>query len=321
MLRSGVCSSSVLACPLSYRYSPAAILNNKDRPASSVTYVAGGLYGNSFALDAIENLQKREQHIVELIFNGDFNFFNMREDKFSFDKYNDRFRNNANITCTRGNIEAEIISDTFGGCGCAYPYYVSSDIKLNADLIVSRLHSIAQKRCSVENRNWLSNLPNFVTLKFANGERVGILHGDATSLSGWDFAEENIESNRDYIEQAFEESNVSGFCTTHTCQAFGQKFKNGFIWNNGAAGIPNFSDGRYGLLTRISLEGVENPHEALYECTHKGINYSAVKIMYDEDSFHREFTSLHGEGTPAHASYFGRISCGVSWRIDQADRL
>jgi hypothetical protein len=80
-------------CPLKYRYPPSEFANKPialHKEDGSV-YVIGGLYGNHFALQSILNMKQKEEEItgrkVHLIFNGDFNWFNV--DKHSFQLVND----------------------------------------------------------------------------------------------------------------------------------------------------------------------------------------------------------------------------------------
>ncbi len=64
------------SCPISYRYGPEALRHCAEIEADTL-YVAGGLYGNSFALDTLLNLVARDPG-ARLVFNGDFNWFDDR---------------------------------------------------------------------------------------------------------------------------------------------------------------------------------------------------------------------------------------------------
>lgn len=73
------------SCPLDYRYHPAALCENVTQVDEDVLYIIGGLYGNPFALDEIENMARAEEHQgrrVKLVFNGDFNWFNVSDELF-----------------------------------------------------------------------------------------------------------------------------------------------------------------------------------------------------------------------------------------------
>src|SRR2546423_9535000 len=67
------------SCPRHYRYPPAVFARAADLKAQSL-YVVGGLYGNRFALDAVLAMARREG--ATLVFNGDFNWFNVDPPEF-----------------------------------------------------------------------------------------------------------------------------------------------------------------------------------------------------------------------------------------------
>lgn len=81
------------------------------------------MYGNCFALAQIEKLMKLEKGNTKLIFNGDFNWFNIDDE--SFRQVNEFVLKHIAI---RGNVEEEIMKlgqkDLDVGCGCSYPSYV-----------------------------------------------------------------------------------------------------------------------------------------------------------------------------------------------------
>ena len=87
-----------------------------------VLYVVGGLYGNPFALSAIEERAAKECSFTRVLFNGDFNFFNIALTDFL--KVNNTI--SMHYIATAGNVEVEISSENNGadGCGCGYPSYV-----------------------------------------------------------------------------------------------------------------------------------------------------------------------------------------------------
>ena len=67
------------SCPPGYRYSPGVFGREADLEARAL-YVVGGLYGNPFALAAALALAGEED--AALVFNGDFNWFNVDPDGF-----------------------------------------------------------------------------------------------------------------------------------------------------------------------------------------------------------------------------------------------
>ena len=103
-------------CPLHYRYGAEAIARLPTVEAETL-YVIGGLYGNLPALDAIEAIAAQEAGPVTLVFNGDFNWFNV--DDAGFAEINRRVLAHHAIV---GNVEAELgVDGNAAGCGCAYP--------------------------------------------------------------------------------------------------------------------------------------------------------------------------------------------------------
>ncbi|HZM33674.1 MAG TPA: hypothetical protein VFC18_04195 [Burkholderiales bacterium] len=106
-------------CPLSYRYRPGVF----DRPpelAADALWIAGGLYGNPFALQALGALFEKEKGSKALVFNGDFHWFDADSALF--------YSVNAEVMkfhALRGNVETELVESGFdAGCGCAYPEWV-----------------------------------------------------------------------------------------------------------------------------------------------------------------------------------------------------
>ena len=86
----------------------------------------GGLYGNGQALRTILKMQDDERRAgrpVSLVFNGDFNWFNV--DARGFREINETVLQHIAI---QGNVEAEIGAPSENGCGCNYPDYVDSAI-------------------------------------------------------------------------------------------------------------------------------------------------------------------------------------------------
>jgi len=63
-------------CPLHYRYSPSDLACAPELAAETL-YVIGGLYGNLPALDQIAAVAADEPRPPLLVFNGDFNWFNI----------------------------------------------------------------------------------------------------------------------------------------------------------------------------------------------------------------------------------------------------
>jgi hypothetical protein len=314
-------------CPLAYRYSP-AVFNCEPAFEAETLYVVGGLYGNVEALKAVLDMQRFEQEQgreVKLFFNGDFNWFDI--DAESFDDINRAVLDHAAI---QGNVEAEIAAPHPGaGCGCAYPHEVPDAVVLRSNMILRRLAARAASRPDLLRR--LAALPMQATVA-VGGQRIGIVHGDAHSLSGWDFAAERLRPGHSPgsaqageleagLAKVFRQANVLAFCSSHTCEpaaldielACGRRL----IMNNGAAGMPNFQQTTYGLLTRISAHPQPHP-DSLYSFCLNGVCFDALPIRYDAAAWTRRFLHNWPEGSAAHTSYFKRITQGPEFDIRQA---
>jgi hypothetical protein len=69
------------SCPLHYRYAP-TVFATPAAVACEVLYVVGGVYGNAQALDAVFAAFAAEAGVKHLVFNGDFNWFNVDPESF-----------------------------------------------------------------------------------------------------------------------------------------------------------------------------------------------------------------------------------------------
>jgi hypothetical protein len=149
--------------------------------------------------------------------------------------------------------------------------------------------------------------------------RIGIVHGDAASLAGWGFAHDRLDdaARRRWVESAFRDARVDVFASTHTCLPALRRFDGGVVANNGAAGMPNFAGSRCGLLTRISTRSFEGDAR-LYGLEAAGVTVDALRIAYDHGRWVERFTASWPEGSPAHASYFRRITAGTRFTLDDA---
>ena len=100
------------SCPLSYRYQPEVLARPPDFDCETL-YAVGGLYGNEQALTAAVEMFEGEGGVKRLVFNGDFNWFNV--DPMSFEGINGVVLDH---TALRGNVETELAADgDDGGCG------------------------------------------------------------------------------------------------------------------------------------------------------------------------------------------------------------
>jgi hypothetical protein len=300
-------------CPADYRYPP-SVFDRAPDFAADVLYVVGGLYGNLPALDCVERLAGAERATV--VFNGDFHWFDADRDWFA--EIEQRVARHRAI---RGNVETEIAraTDIGAGCGCAYPASIGEDVVRRSNEMLLDLRSTAQTLAGAAER--MAALPMHLVAE-VGGLRVGIVHGDAAALAGWSFACEALErpAARAMLDAVREASRIDLFASTHTCVAalrdFGLQAGRLTVINNGAAGMPNFSGGRVGLISRIAA--APSPHPPLYGIEREGIHIDAIALPYDSEAFLRHFLARWPEGTAAHLSYFERITAGPDHTVARA---
>lgn len=274
------------SCPIDYAYGAGALA----APATLFTdslWIAGGLYGNTFALLRLEELFAAERGASALIFNGDFHWFDIADEAFAWIEHGV-----SRHAATRGNVETEISRPQSGaGCGCGYPEWVNDEDVARSNSIIERLKLTARRA-----------------------------PGDADSLDGWGFSQETLATRegRDAAAAAFGSAGVRVFASSHTCLPVLQTIEGaGVIVNNGAAGMSNFEGTGYGLATRISLA----PHPlALYRTQLGPLHVEAIPIDYDSAAWREAFLAQWPEGSDAHASYWRRISHGPRYDMARAVR-
>ena len=282
---------------------------------ADTVYVIGGLYGNLPALNAILQLAASEAVTPTLIFNGDFNWFNV--DAASFTAIN---REVLRHVALRGNVETELGADDGAGCGCAYPEYVMDADVERSNAIMGRLRGTA--RVFPEFVQSLSALPMHVVAAVGS-MRVGVVHGDAESLAGWRFAHDGLHdaANVSWLQRICREANLAGFASSHTCLPTFRRFADAgrqvFVINNGAAGMPNFSHTQYGLISRLSLHAAPDGL-AQYGDVIDGVHVDAIPVHYDAMQFQNLFLENWPECSPAHDSYFKRIVDGPAYAAPHA---
>jgi hypothetical protein len=300
-------------CPADYVYSPKVFARLPDFEAGTL-YVVGGLYGNLAALDAVEQLAAQEMAPVTIVFNGDFHWFDAEPDWFAAIE-----RGVAPHRALRGNVETEIarVMDIGAGCGCDYPPSVSDDVVWRSNVILSQLRAEAP----TATRTRLRDLPMYLVAEVA-GLRIGIVHGDAEALAGWNFAQGQLDNSHhgEWRSDIRAASHIDVFASTHTCLAALRDFVFPVgrltVINNGAAGMPNFAGSRYGLISRIAA--TPSPHKPLYGLERDGVYIDAIPLKYDNAAFLDRFLARWTEGSPAHASYYRRIVSGPDYSIAQA---
>ncbi len=306
------------SCPLHYRYSPADLARKADFRADTL-YVVGGLYGNQPALQTILELALREPGEVRIVFNGDFNWFNI--DEAGFENINrEVLRHHA----LRGNVETEIANDdASAGCGCAYPEWVCAAEVEYSNEIILRLRDRARRSPALRAR--LAALPMH-RVADVGSVRIAIVHGDLESLAGWSLAQETLaaEDAKAALKKQLLMSECRIVASSHTCLpvalAMDTPAGQCVVINNGAAGMPNFRGGQYGVITRIATLPARHT-TPLYMCRVDDVYVEALQVGYDAVRWEREFLFNWPAGSPAHQSYYRRITEGPAYEVAQANRL
>lgn len=299
-------------CPADYRYGAAALARPAELRVESV-WIAGGLYGNVFALEALLESFDAERGSKALVFNGDFHWFDIAPRDFAtIDAAVMRHRG------LRGNVETELARPHAGaGCGCAYPDWVDDETVTRSNRILERLRETVRR---VDGSSALAALPMQLRVD-VGGARVGIVHGDAESLAGWAFSQEALATaeGRRTARRAFEEARVDIFASSHTCLPVLQRFSaDRVLANNGAAGMPNFAGQLFGLVTRVAVTPFD---AALYAYRTPDVFVEAVPVRYDVQAWQRRFLEQWPRGSDAHASYYERMSAGPRYTRSEAVRL
>jgi hypothetical protein len=318
------------SCPPHYRYRPADFRGPASLHADTV-YVIGGLYGNPEALRTILSMQAEEARRgirVALVFNGDHHWFDV--DPAWFRKIDAEVLTHCAI---RGNVETELAAETDAGCGCNYPDYVDAVHVARSNAIMTRLRAVARQFSQA--RAALGALPMFRTIEVGPA-RIGVVHGDAEALAGWSFAAERLSAISGCgandatgpqstpiaeIERYFRESQLDAFACTHTCLPYAHDYQvDGIprlIINNGAAGLPNFANSRFGIITRITVDP-RRPAASLYGIALGGVRFDALAVEYDQRAWLSRFLAEWPPGSPACEAYLPRILEGPSFALHDA---
>ncbi|MEO8144480.1 MAG: hypothetical protein ABI654_09720 [Betaproteobacteria bacterium] len=299
-------------CPVDYRYGADALAAPATLFADSL-WIAGGLYGNTFALRRLEEMFAAERGDSALMFNGDFHWFDTADLTFA-----EIERGVARHAATRGNVETELSQPRDGaGCGCSYPDWVDEEDVARSNRIIERLKDTARRTPGAATN--LAALPMYRVAE-VGGLRVAVVHGDADSLAGWGFSQETLATlqGQDKAIAAFKSAGVRVFASSHTCLPVLQAFAGaGVVINNGAAGMPNFAGTTYGLATRISLS---SHARARYGTRVGPLHVQAIPIEFDAQAWRKTFIEQWPEGSDAHASYWRRINDGPHYGAELAQR-
>lgn len=297
-------------CPADYRIDPAAF-SGACGHACDVLYVAGGLYGNPFALHALDRMLEAERarlrtagrgDRVLCVFNGDAHWFDRTPEDFAAIE-----RGMEGGVPLVGNVEAELRREgsVGAGCGCAYPDCTPDDAVSRSN----RIHRILSQALDAapELRARLAGRPATATVEVA-GRRVAVTHGDERLVGGWGCSRESLMDvlRQDELDRWMRACAVDVLACTHTCAPAAIALGRGAVINNGAVGLPNFAGQRFGLATRIAPAGQEHP-DALARGGVGGLAVELVPVRYDHDAFLTWFDERWNYTSPAAVSYRDRI--------------
>lgn len=298
------------SCPLHYRYAPAVFARPAEIHAETL-YVAGGLYGNPFALERVLAMHAAEAGDARLVFNGDFNWFN--RDAATFAYVNETV---LRYLALRGNVETELAHDEDAdGCGCAYPEWVPQTVVTRSNEIMRTLRDTARTFPALRAR--LQTLPMHFVAE-VGGLKIAIVHGDSESLAGWSFARETLAAATDDapLRQTFTAAQVRLFASTHTCLPVIKRVALAgaavAVVNNGSVGMPNIAGTHYGLLTRIAT--TPTAHASVHSFRIDGVYVDLLKVEYDQTGWTAAFEHNWAPDSPAYLSYYNRIVAGPEFR-------
>lgn len=306
------------SCPLHYHYGP-AVFAAAPPVRSELLYVVGGLYGNLPALQQVLALFAREAGPKRLVFNGDFNWFNV--DPALFAAVNTEVLQHDAL---RGNVETELAGDdSDAGCGCAYPAWVGDDVVQRSNRILQRLRATARGFPALTQA--LAGLPMWARHD-VGPLRLGIVHGDAQSLAGWGFAQEYLQDagHRATVLGWFEAAQVDAFACSHTCLPVFRGLPRAgrapaLVLNNGATGMPNFRGDTAGLVTRIGLRPFAGPAGTRrYGLVQEGVHIDALAVDSATPGWQAAFARQWPDGSDAHLSYAPRLAHGPDYGPAQA---
>ena len=122
----------------------------------------------------------------------------------------------------------------------------------------------------------------------------------------------------------FGRAEVSVFACTHTGLPYAQDLadqqgRRRLVINNGSAGLANFADTTYGVITRLSASP-RPPADGLYGTSVGRLRCDALPVRFDLARWTARFLAQWPHGSPGHRSYFGRITSGTHLRPEQAAR-
>jgi hypothetical protein len=251
-----------------------------------------------------------ERGSKRLVFNGDFHWFDT--DPALFARVNDTVLAHDAL---RGNVETELADPdadpTTPAAAAPTRTGWATAWSSAATASCSALRHTAQAVPGAQGR--LAALPMHRRID-VGPLRVAIVHGDATSLAGWGFAQEHLQdsAHRDIVRGWFEQAQVDAFACSHTCAPVftelpvAGRARAPLVLNNGAAGMPNLRGDTAGLLTRIALRPFTG-RERRHGLERDGVFIEAIAIEGDHPAWLAAFRQMWPSGSDAELSYGARL--------------
>lgn len=298
-------------CPIDYSIGDDFFSKKEDEIMCETVYVVGGLYGNYQALDEIIRLSLAEKENVTIVFNGDIHWFD--KDLIDFKAVESVVKKHIPLL---GNVETELFrkEDIDVGCGCSYPDCVDEEAVMRSNEIHSMMKAniVADKTIVKE----LSSRKKGIVVRI-DDIRIAITHGDEKSLAGWMCSRDNLmnSARQEELKTWLGKNGIGVLATTHTCAPAAISIENHVVINNGAAGMPNFKNTKYGVITRISRYANE---KAIYRAIKNNLFVEAIPVNYDFKKFITWFDSSWSLNSPASISYRDRIVHGTNDKIEDA---
>jgi hypothetical protein len=127
----------------------------------------------------------------------------------------------------------------------------------------------------------------------------------------------------DQLLEWFGRAEVSVLASAHTGLPYAQAVPDGprrrVVVNNGAAGLGNFAGTTHGVITRLSSD-LQSPADSLYGITIDTLRCDALPVRFDLGGWTDRFLAQWPAGSPAHRSYYTRITRGTHLQLQQAAR-
>ena len=155
--------------------------------------------------------------------------------------------------------------------------------------------------------------------------RAAIVHGDLESLAGWSLSRKTLadDENTNTLQKQIVTSRCRIIASSHTCLPVAVALETALgrcaVFNNGAAGMPNFRNVHCGVITRIATTPSVNP--TLYGTCISGVYVDALPVNYDKLRWRNDFLRMWPQRSAAYESYHRRLTAGPDYCVTRAVQL